>query len=160
MSEAAADGHEALIPQPNATAEDLRAAVVQIAPNQVAVFDAERTAAVEAARSQVDAAPMRRFLRRWALAVAIERVPARAARLSELEARAGQVESLAEGRAIAAEVAAIHAKAAAEAGSRRRCAAPTDPGRRIHAGPATPPAAPCRRHIRLPPVRRLVGPFA
>ncbi|GAA2351637.1 hypothetical protein [Streptomyces violaceusniger] len=122
MSEAAADGHEALIPQPNTTAEDLRAAVVQIAPNQVAVFDAERTAAVEAARSQVDAAPMRRFLRRWALTVAIERVPARAARLSELEARAGQVEDLAEGRAIAAEVAAIHAEAAAEAGIDRRTA--------------------------------------
>ncbi|AGP61320.1 MULTISPECIES: DUF6247 family protein [Streptomyces] len=115
MSETAADGHGPLIPQPKTTAEDLRAALVQIAPNQVAAFDAERTAAVEAARSQVDAAPMRRFLRRWALTVAIERVPARAARLSELEARAGQVEELAEGRAIAAEVAAIHAEAAAEA---------------------------------------------
>ncbi|MEU8874064.1 hypothetical protein AB0D24_23465 [Streptomyces javensis] len=115
MSETAADGHGPLIPQPKTTAEDLRAALVQIAPNQVATFDAERTAAVEAARSQVDAAPMRRFLRRWALTVAIERVPARAARLSELEARAAQVEELAEGRAIAAEVAAIHAEAAAEA---------------------------------------------
>ncbi|AEM84062.1 DUF6247 family protein [Streptomyces violaceusniger] len=115
MSETAADGHRPLIPQPKTTAEDLRAALVQIAPNQVAAFDAERTAAVEAARSQVDAAPMRRFLRRWALTVAIERVPARAVRLSELEATAGQVEELAEGRAIAAEVAAIHTEAAAEA---------------------------------------------
>ncbi|MET8182478.1 hypothetical protein [Streptomyces sp. NPDC005336] len=48
--------------------------------------------------------------------MAIERVPARAACLSELEARAGQVEDLAEERAIAAEVAAIHAQAATEAG--------------------------------------------
>ncbi|WP_262700758.1 MULTISPECIES: hypothetical protein [Streptomyces] len=89
---------------------------MRIAPNQVAAFDADRTAAVEAARSQVGAAPMRRLLRRWALTVAIERVPAPAARLSEWETRAGQVEELAEGRAIAAEVAAIRAEAAAEAG--------------------------------------------
>ncbi|MER7794715.1 hypothetical protein [Streptomyces sp. NPDC097640] len=42
-------------------------------------------------------------------------IPARAARLSELEAHAKQVEKRAEGRAIAIEVAAIHAHAAAEA---------------------------------------------
>ncbi|MFD8462666.1 hypothetical protein ACFV27_38675 [Streptomyces antimycoticus] len=60
--------------------------MVQISPNQVAAFDAERMAAVEATRSQVDAAPTRRFLRRWALAVTIERFPARAARLRELGA--------------------------------------------------------------------------
>jgi hypothetical protein len=116
MGEAQADGHRPLIPQPKTTAEDLRATVVQIAPNQVAAFDAEQTAAMESTRSQVDAAPIRRFLRRWALTAAIESAPARAARLSELEARAGQVEDLAEGRAIAAEVAAIHTAAAAEAG--------------------------------------------
>ncbi|MEU2086846.1 DUF6247 family protein [Streptomyces albus] len=115
MSEAAAH-HGPLIPQPKATAEELRAALAQVSPSQVAAFDADRTAAVEAARTQVDAAPMRRFLRRWALTVAIERVPARAARLRELEARAEQVEDLAEGRTIAAEVAAIQAEAAAEAG--------------------------------------------
>lgn len=97
-------------------ADHLRAALAHTSPNQLAAFDTEWRAAVEAARSQVDAAPMRRCLRQWALAVAIEGVPARAARLRELEAHAGQVEDLAEGRAIAAEVAAIHACAAAEAG--------------------------------------------
>ncbi|MGR3935267.1 DUF6247 family protein [Streptomyces sp. BRA346] len=108
-------------PTPDA-AEYLRAALAHASPNQLAAFDTEWTAAVEAARGQVDAAPLRRCLRHWALTVAIERVPARAVRLRELEARAGQVEDLAEGRAIAAEVAAIHACAAAEAGFGRRTA--------------------------------------
>lgn len=116
MSEAAADGHGPVIPQPKATAEELRAALVRIAPSLVAAYDAERTAAMEAARAQVDAAPMRRFLRQWALTVAIKRHPARAARLGELEDRAAQVDDLTEARAIATEVAAIQAEAAAEAG--------------------------------------------
>ncbi|MER8162204.1 hypothetical protein [Streptomyces sp. NPDC094472] len=71
---------------------------------------------MEAADSPDNAAPMRRFLRQWPLTVAIERVAARATRLSELEAHAEQVEKLAEGRAIATEVAALHAHRAAEAG--------------------------------------------
>jgi len=73
MSEAA-DGHRPLIPQPKAAAEDLRAALLQISPIQVAAFDADRTVVVAAARTQVDAAPMRRFLRRWALVVAISAI--------------------------------------------------------------------------------------
>ncbi|MEU5548006.1 DUF6247 family protein [Streptomyces sioyaensis] len=116
MNEAAAEGHSPMIPQPNATAEELRAALVRIAPSQVAAYDAERTAAMEAARARVDAAPMRRFLRQWAFTVAIMRHPARAARLSELEARAAQMEDLTQARAIAAEVSAIQAEAAVEAG--------------------------------------------
>lgn len=116
MNEAAADGHSPMIPQPTATAEELRAALVRIAPSQVAAYDAERTAAMEAARARVDAAPMRRFLRQWALTVAIMRHPARAARLRELEARAAQVDDLAEARAIAAEVSALQREAAVEAG--------------------------------------------
>ncbi|AGP61484.1 hypothetical protein M271_50645 [Streptomyces rapamycinicus NRRL 5491] len=82
-------------------------------------FDADGTKSVAAAREHVDAAPMRRFLRQWALTVAIERHPARAARLRELEARAAQVENLTEARAIAAEVSAIQAEAADEAGIAR-----------------------------------------
>ncbi|RNG35074.1 DUF6247 family protein [Streptomyces botrytidirepellens] len=120
MSEAVADGHNPLIPQPKATAEELRAALVRIAPSQVAAFDADRTKAMAAAREHVDAAPMRRFLRQWALTVAIERHPARAARLRELEARAAQVEDLTEARAIASEVSAIQTDAADEAGIDRR----------------------------------------
>ncbi|MEU5547949.1 DUF6247 family protein [Streptomyces sioyaensis] len=116
MNEAAAEGHSPMIPQPAATAEELRAALVRIAPSQVAAYDAERTTAMEAARARVDAAPMRRFLRQWALTVAIMRHPGRAARLSELEARACEVEDLSEARAIATEVSAIQREAAVEAG--------------------------------------------
>ncbi|GAA1703536.1 hypothetical protein [Streptomyces yatensis] len=54
MSAVAADGHKPLIPHPKTTVEDPRTALVQIAPNRVAAFDAERTAAVEAASSQVN----------------------------------------------------------------------------------------------------------
>lgn len=61
MSEATADVRRPLIPQPQTTTEDLRAALAQITPTRVAAFDAERTAAAEAARSQGDAAPIRRF---------------------------------------------------------------------------------------------------
>ncbi|QLH26707.1 hypothetical protein HYQ63_00745 [Streptomyces sp. Rer75] len=121
-SEAVADGNGPLIPQPKATAEELRAALVRIVPSQVAAFDADRTRAMAAAREHehVDGAPMRRFLRQWALTVAIERHPARAARLRELEARAAQVEDLTEARAIAAEVSAIQTEAVDEAGIDRR----------------------------------------
>jgi hypothetical protein len=62
------------IPQPKTMAIDLRAVWAQVAPSRVVAFDAERTAAVEAVGSQDDVAPMRRFLRQWALTVAIERV--------------------------------------------------------------------------------------
>ncbi|RNG21634.1 DUF6247 family protein [Streptomyces botrytidirepellens] len=120
MSEAVADRNGPLVPQPKATAEEVRAALVRIAPSRVAAFDADRTKAMAAAREHVDAAPMRRFLRQWALTVAIERHPARAARLRELEARAAQVEDPAEARAIAAEVSAIQTEAADEAGIDRR----------------------------------------
>lgn len=121
MSEAAAYGQSPLIP-PKANAEELRAALVRIAPSRVAAFDAARTAAMAEARDKVDAAPMRRFLRTWALTVAVERHPNRAARLSTLQARANEVTDLAEWRAITAEVADIQRQAAAEAGIDERTA--------------------------------------
>lgn len=122
MSEAAADGQAPLIPQPNMTPEELRAALTRIAPGQVVAFDAARTAAMTEAREKVDAAPMRRFLRTWAMTVAIERHPERAARLNTLQARATEVEDLAEWRAITAEVADIQRQAATEAGIDERTA--------------------------------------
>lgn len=122
MSEAAADGQAALIPQPDTNAEELRAALTRIAPSQVVAFDAARTAAMTEARDKVDAAPMRRFLRTWAMTVAIERHPERAARLHSLQARAEEVEDLTEWRALTAEVAGIQRRAAAEAGIDERAA--------------------------------------
>ncbi|MFE3764280.1 hypothetical protein ACFXPI_21275 [Streptomyces sp. NPDC059104] len=104
------------VPQPAATVEELRTALARIAPDAVATFDAERAAAVARARQDVSSAPMRRFLRQWALHVAIERHPDLAARLRHLEARAAYVTDVEEGRMIAAEIGRILDKAAAEAG--------------------------------------------
>ncbi|MEV7418419.1 DUF6247 family protein [Streptomyces sp. NPDC089919] len=103
-------------PQPPATAEDLRAALTRIAPDAVPTFDAERATAVARAREQVSSAPMRRFLRQWAVYVAIERHPDQAARLRVLEERAAHTTAADEARAIAAEIGHIIDKAAAEAG--------------------------------------------
>lgn len=116
MGEAAASGSSPLIPQPGGTAEELREALARIAPETLETFDAERAAALAAARQQVDAAPVRRFLGQWAVNVAIARHPDRAARLRELEARAETVEDLTEARTIAAEVGRIQDAACLDAG--------------------------------------------
>ncbi|MFC9817814.1 DUF6247 family protein [Streptomyces virginiae] len=115
MSTAAEHPH-GWTPQPPATVEELRAALTRIAPDAVATFDAERAAAVARAREQVSSAPMHRFLRQWALQIAIERHPDLAARLRHLEARAAHVTDPEDGRMIAAEIGRILDKAAAEAG--------------------------------------------
>ncbi|MFJ3841027.1 DUF6247 family protein [Streptomyces sp. NPDC090054] len=75
MSFAAEPAWAGGVPQPAATVEELRAALTRIAPDAVATFDAERAAAVARARQEVSSAPMRRFLRQWALHVALERHP-------------------------------------------------------------------------------------
>lgn len=116
MSFAAEPAGAGDVPQPAAGVEELRAALTRIAPDAVATFDAERAAAVARARQEVSSAPMRRFLRQWALHVAIERHPDLAARLRHLEARAAHVSDVEEGRAIAAEIGRILDKAASEAG--------------------------------------------
>lgn len=103
-------------PQPPATAEDIRAALARLAPDAVPTFDAERATAVARAREQVSSAPMRRFLRQWALYVALERHPDQAARLRVLEGQAAHATTPAEAAAITAEIGHILDKAAAEAG--------------------------------------------
>ncbi|MGW7063232.1 DUF6247 family protein [Streptomyces sp. NPDC054904] len=75
MSFAAEPAGAGGVPRPAATVEELRAALTRIAPDAVATFDAERAAAVARARQEVSSAPMRRFLRQWALHVALERHP-------------------------------------------------------------------------------------
>ncbi|MFJ9343802.1 DUF6247 family protein [Streptomyces sp. NPDC101733] len=116
MSTAAERPGGGAVPQPPATIEELRTALTRIAPEAVATFDAERAEAVTRARQEVSSAPMRRFLRQWALHVAIERHPDMADRLRRLEARAASVDSVEEGRMVAAEIGRILDKAAAEAG--------------------------------------------
>lgn len=104
------------IAQPANTPEGLRAALALVAPDALPAFDAERAAALKQAREQVNAAPMRRFVGQWAVYVAIERHPERAARLRALEARSAEVDEIGEAREIAAEIGRILDEACAEAG--------------------------------------------
>ncbi|MFD3732571.1 DUF6247 family protein [Streptomyces sp. NPDC058632] len=104
------------IPQPAGAPEDLRAALALLAPAALPVFDAERAVALQQAREQVSAAPMRRFVGQWAVYVAVERHPEQAARLHALEARAAETDDLAEARALATEIGSLLDAACAEAG--------------------------------------------
>ncbi|MEV6727593.1 MULTISPECIES: DUF6247 family protein [unclassified Streptomyces] len=104
------------MPQPASTPEGLRAALALLAPETLSTFDAERAVALQQAREQVSAAPMRRFVGQWAVYVAVQRHPERAARLHHLEARATQAADLSEARAIAAEIGRIIDTACSEAG--------------------------------------------
>jgi hypothetical protein len=112
-----------LVPQPAATPEELRAALVALAPQYLAAFDDERTETVRASREQVSAEPLRRFCEQWAVRVAVERHPGTAARLRTLESRAAETEDLAEAREIVAEIGRILDMAFAEAGIKRAQAA-------------------------------------
>lgn len=106
--------------QPASTPEDLRATLALIAPDALPTFDAERAAALRQARENVSAAPMRRFVGQWAVYVAVERHPERAARLKSLEARAADVDDIDQARQIAAEIGRILDEACAEAGIENR----------------------------------------
>ncbi|MEV0635214.1 DUF6247 family protein [Streptomyces sp. NPDC050619] len=120
MSIAAQSGSgDSVVPQPASTPEDLRSALAQLAPEALPTFDVERATALQQAREQVSAAPMRRFVGQWAVYVALERHPDLAARLRSLEARAATTESLEEARTIAAEIGRILDTACEEAGVQR-----------------------------------------
>jgi hypothetical protein len=75
----------ALIPMPALTTAALRSAVAQIAPAHLGEFVAHLDSATEQAARQSTVAPLQNFLQWWGEFVAINRVPARAARLRELE---------------------------------------------------------------------------
>jgi hypothetical protein len=114
-----ADAQARRIPQPASTPEDLRAALAVTTPQALPTFDAERAVALKQSREQVSAAPMRRFVGQWAVYVAVERHPERAARLRALEARAAEVADIDEARAIASEIGRILDQACTEAGIER-----------------------------------------
>lgn len=117
MSAAATEGPEApLIPQPKNAPEDLRAAIAQVAPESLPTFDAERAEALRQARSTGSAAPMQRLVGQWAVYVAIERHPQRAARLRRLESAAEHADTDEEALAAVSEIGRILDLAFAEAG--------------------------------------------
>ncbi|GHG69653.1 DUF6247 family protein [Streptomyces griseocarneus] len=79
-----------LIPMPPITPAALRAAIAQIAPAHLPSFVKHLDQAVEQAAAQSTIAPLRTFLQQWGRFVAIQRFPARAARLRALEDAAAE----------------------------------------------------------------------
>jgi hypothetical protein len=77
-----------LIPMPALTPAALRAAIAQIAPAYLPSYVEHLDQAVEQAAAQSTIAPLHSFLQWWGEFVAIQRYPARAARLRELESAA------------------------------------------------------------------------
>lgn len=75
-----------LIPMPELTPDALRAAVTRIAPSRVPALTQHLFEATTNAQQTQSLAPLRAFVHSWAVFVAIERHPHRAARLRELEA--------------------------------------------------------------------------
>lgn len=103
-----------LIPMPELTPDGLRAAVARIAPSRIPALTRHLFEATTNAQQAGSLAPLRAFVHSWAVFVAIERYPERAARLRELEriVDAGDHDPT---EAIS-EIRSIHEAAAAEAG--------------------------------------------
>ncbi|MFD7228169.1 DUF6247 family protein [Streptomyces sp. NPDC059881] len=74
-----------LIPMPALTPDALREAVSRIAPSRVPALTRHLFEATTNAQQTQSLAPLRAFVHSWAVFVAIERHPERAARLRELE---------------------------------------------------------------------------
>jgi hypothetical protein len=89
-----------------ATVAALRQAVAGIAPAALPAFTRELDEAADRARQGADLAPLRRFVRQWALYVHIQRQPRVAARFRELEDLA-DIDDAAQVRAAAAELGRI-----------------------------------------------------
>ncbi|MFF3709362.1 hypothetical protein [Streptomyces phaeochromogenes] len=118
------DGYGPLIPMPELTPDALRSAVARIAPSRLPALTQHLFEATTNAQHAQNLAPLHAFVHSWAVFIAIERHPQRAARLHELEriVDAGDQEPA---KAIA-EIHAIRAAAEAEAGAAARTASHSD----------------------------------
>ncbi|MFG3021745.1 DUF6247 family protein [Streptomyces sp. NPDC048254] len=76
---------EPLIPMPELTPDGLRAAVARIAPSRIPALTQHLFEATTNAQQTQSLAPLRAFVHSWAVFVAVQRHPERAARLRELE---------------------------------------------------------------------------
>lgn len=115
MTEQPVPGTIALIPMPALTPTALRVAVAQIAPAYLPAFGEQLDQAAEQSAAQSTIAPLRTFLQSWGEFVAVQRVPARAARLHELETIADTAADRAVLDAAVAEIQQILAAAHREA---------------------------------------------
>jgi hypothetical protein len=109
-----AHGDEPLFPMPPVSEAPLRAAVRRLDPAEAVRFEREFHTAWEEALLSDSTVPMHTFLHRWAIFVSLRRLPARAARLRELERAVGRAETKAAARVAAAEISAMLDEAAAE----------------------------------------------
>ncbi|MEU9114880.1 DUF6247 family protein [Streptomyces sp. NPDC048483] len=74
-----------LIPMPDLTPDALRSAVARIAPSRVSALTQHLFEATTNVQRTQSLAPLRAFVHSWAVFIAIQRHPQRAARLRELE---------------------------------------------------------------------------
>jgi hypothetical protein len=74
-----------LVPMPDLTPDALRTAVAQIAPSRIPALTQHLFEATTNAQQTQSLAPLRAFVHSWAVFIAIERHPERAAHLRELE---------------------------------------------------------------------------
>ncbi|MEV0558031.1 MULTISPECIES: hypothetical protein [unclassified Streptomyces] len=79
------DGYGPLIPMPELTPDALRAAVARIAPSRLPALTQHLFEAATNAQQTQSLAPLHAFAHSWAVFIAIEQHPHRAARLHELE---------------------------------------------------------------------------
>ncbi|MEV6674628.1 hypothetical protein [Streptomyces sp. NPDC051162] len=105
-----------LIPMPELTPDALRAAVARIAPSRIPDLTQHLFEATTNAQQTQSLAPLRTFVHHWAVFIAIERHPERAARLRELENSAQATEDKETLRPVLAEIRRIFQAAEAEAG--------------------------------------------
>src|SRR3954449_13606192 len=108
-------GDDPLFPMPPLTEQALRVAVSAVDLAAAVRFENEFHAAWQEAVQTDSTVPMHTFLHRWAVFVALRRVPARARRLRELEQAIADADTLDAARPAAAEIAAMLDKAAREA---------------------------------------------
>lgn len=104
-----------LIPMPPLTPAALRAAVAQIAPGYLPAFVEHLDQAAEQAATQSTITPLQSFLTWWGDFVALQRYPARAARLHELETAAATATDRDTARPLLAEIRRIMDAARLEA---------------------------------------------
>jgi hypothetical protein len=85
----------------------VRAAVARLDVTVLPRFEAEWTAATAQARDEYSIMPVRHFIEKWWLWVAVRRWPGLASRLRACERRSAEAADLAEARAASAEIGEI-----------------------------------------------------
>lgn len=105
-----------LLPMPELKANALRSAVAQLLPSRLPEFDKQMADFMTMAQAAESLGPVRTFLERWGLVIAIERHPDRAARMHRCEQLITEGGDPDEERAALSEISRILAEAHREIG--------------------------------------------